>query len=132
MNWIELILSFFVLLGGLFMLIGSIGLARLPDFYMRLHTPTKATTLGVGSLLIASMLFFSIKNSMFSIHEILITIFLFITAPVSAHMMAKAALHVDTDTLERTQGVKAHKAATAGGNPPSKADLVNKQKGSEN
>ncbi|GLR64629.1 Na+/H+ antiporter subunit G [Marinospirillum insulare] len=131
MNWTELAISFFVLLGGLFMLIGSIGLARLPDFYMRLHAPTKATTLGVGSLLIASMLFFSIKNSMFSIHEVLITIFLFITAPVSAHMMAKAALHVDTQTLERTQGSEAHQAATARKSTPSEADLANKQEGSE-
>ena len=113
MNWIEIILSFFVLLGGLFMLIGSIGLARLPDFYMRLHAPTKATTLGVGSLLIASMIFFSLKNSMFSIHEVLITIFLFITAPVSAHMMAKAAIHVDTDAIESTQGDDAKKSAKA-------------------
>jgi len=110
------------------MLIGSIGLARLPDFYMRLHAPTKATTLGVGSLLIASMLFFSIKNSMFSIHEVLITIFLFITAPVSAHMMAKAALHIDTRTLDRTQGADAHKAATARSNAPGTAD---KQEDSE-
>lgn len=118
MNWLEVILSFFVILGGLFMLIGSFGLARLPDFYMRLHAPTKATTLGVGSLLVASMLFFSIKNSMFSIHEVLITIFLFITAPVSAHMMAKAALHVDTPSIERTQGANAHKAATERSNLP--------------
>lgn len=113
------------------MLIGSFGLARLPDFYMRLHAPTKATTLGVGSLLIASMLFFSIKNSMFSIHEVLITIFLFITAPVSAHMMAKAALHVDTDLIERTQGLETHKAATARSNLPGELDLENKQEGSE-
>lgn len=124
MNWIELVLSFFVLLGGSFMLIGSIGLARLPDFYMRLHAPTKATTLGVGSLLIASMIFFSLKNSVFSIHEVLITIFLFITAPVSAHMMAKAALHLNTKTLARTQGFSVQKAATRRSNKPRK-DLTN-------
>lgn len=130
MNWIEVVLSFFVLLGGLFMLIGSIGLARMPDFYMRLHAPTKATTLGIGSLLIGSMIFFSLKNSMFSIHEILITLFLFITAPVSAHMMAKAALHLETATLERTQGATAQKAATARSNTPDEVDLENKQEGS--
>ncbi len=130
MNWIEIVLSFFVLLGGLFMLLGSIGLARMPDFYMRLHAPTKATTLGVGSLLIASMIFFSLKNSIFSIHEVLITLFLFITAPVSAHMMAKAALHLETTTLERTQGANTQKAATARSNIPNEVDLENKQEGS--
>lgn len=127
MNWIELILSFFILLGGLFMLIGSIGLARMPDFYMRLHAPTKATTLGVGSLLIGSMIFFSFKNSMFSIHEVLITLFLFITAPVSAHMMAKAALHLEISTLERTQGTNPQKTAKAYKDTSTEAALENQQ-----
>lgn len=131
MNWTELTLSFFVLLGGIFMLIGSIGLARLPDFFMRLHAPTKATTLGVGSLLIASMIFFSLKNSIFSIHEVLITIFLFITAPVSAYMMAKAALHLDTEKLERTQGANAHLAATQRSNAPHEINIENQQESSE-
>jgi multicomponent K+:H+ antiporter subunit G len=48
--WTEALVSFFILAGGVFTLLGSIGLARLPDFYCRLHAPTKATTLGVGSM----------------------------------------------------------------------------------
>lgn len=117
MNWTEILLSFFVLLGGVFMLVGSIGLARLPDFYMRLHAPTKATTLGVGALLIASMIFFTVKDGAFSIHEILVTIFLFITAPVSAHMMAKAAIHVKTSNTKGTQGLSVRDAAEKRNNP---------------
>lgn len=131
MTFIELVLSFFVLLGGSFMLIGSIGLVRLPDFYMRLHAPTKATTLGVGSLLVASMIFFSLKNSIFSIHEVLITIFLFITAPVSAHMMAKAALHLNTKTLVSTQGVGVQKAAIKRSNKP-KEESADEEKTTQN
>jgi multicomponent K+:H+ antiporter subunit G len=50
----EIIVSFFLLVGAGFALIGSIGLVRLPDFFSRLHGPTKATTLGVGGMLIAS------------------------------------------------------------------------------
>ena len=56
---IEWLVAIFVVVGGIFALIGSIGLARLPDFYTRLHGPTKATTLGVGGTIIASLLFFS-------------------------------------------------------------------------
>ncbi len=56
---LDLLISFFLVVGGLFALIGSIGLARLPDLFMRLHGPTKATTLGVGGILVASMLHFS-------------------------------------------------------------------------
>ena len=90
---LELLLSFLILAGAIFTFIGALGLARLPDFYTRLHAPTKATTLGVGSLLIASSIYFSAQGNGVSLHEILVTLFLFITAPVSAHMLAKAALH---------------------------------------
>ncbi len=96
---LEILLSTLILVGATFTLIGSLGLARLQDFYTRLHGPTKATTLGVGSLLIASSVYFSTHNDGLSLHEILVTIFLFITAPVSAHLLAKAALHLKLKTL---------------------------------
>ncbi len=99
---LELLISALVLIGAFFTLVGSIGLYKLPDFYMRLHGPTKATTLGVGSILIASMLYFSFKSEAASLHEILVTVFLFITAPVSAHLMAKSALHIKLKEIERT------------------------------
>lgn len=89
----EVLLSSLVLAGGAFTLIGSLSLVRLEDFYTRLHGPTKATTLGVGSLLVASSLFFSLTHEGVSLHEILVTLFLFITAPISAHLLAKVALH---------------------------------------
>lgn len=92
---IELLVSLFLLLGAGFALIGSIGLARLPDFYMRLHGPTKATTLGVGGMVVASFLYFSSRDTGVSLHEVLVLIFLFITAPVSAALMAKAALYLN-------------------------------------
>ena len=89
----EILLACLILSGALFTFIGSLGLVRLRDFYTRLHGPTKATTLGVGSLLIASAVYFSTRGEGVSLHEILVTLFLFITAPVSAHLLAKAALH---------------------------------------
>ena len=55
--WLELLICACLILGSLFALVGAIGLYRLPDFFTRLHGPTKATTLGVGGTLIASMLF---------------------------------------------------------------------------
>ncbi len=89
----EFLLAFLVLTGAVFTFIGSLGLFRLRDFYTRLHAPTKATTLGVGSLLLASAVYFSVTKEGLSLHEVLVTLFLFITAPVSAHMLAKAALN---------------------------------------
>ena len=90
---LEYVLAFLIIAGGAFTFIGSLGLARLSDFYTRLHGPTKATTLGVGCVLIASAVYFS-RGEAASFHEVLITLFLFITAPVSAHLLAKAALHL--------------------------------------
>ena len=78
--------------GGLFTLVGAIGMLRFRDFYQRLHAPTKATTLGVGGVLVASMLIGWAQGS-FALHELLVALFLFVTAPVSASLMAKAALH---------------------------------------
>ncbi len=98
---LESLLSLLILLGALFTFIGSLGLARMRDFYTRLHGPTKATTLGVGSLLIASLIHFSTQGSGISLHEILVTLFLFITAPVSAHLLSKAALHLRVQALVR-------------------------------
>lgn len=96
---IDILLSLLILTGALFTFIGSLGLARLRDFYTRLHGPTKATTLGVGCLLIASAVYFSVREEGVSLHEVLVTLFLFITAPVSAHLLAKAALHLKLRSL---------------------------------
>jgi multicomponent K+:H+ antiporter subunit G len=90
----EALTSLLILIGAFFTLVGSIGLFRLQDFMSRLHGPTKATTLGVGGVLLASLLFFGTHGDGISLHELLISIFLFITAPVSAHVLAKAAIHL--------------------------------------
>ena len=95
---LEILLSVLILVGAAFTFVGSLGLARLRDFYTRLHGPTKATTLGVGCLLIASAIHFSVDGDL-SLHEILVTLFLFMTAPVSAHLLAKAALHIRVKSL---------------------------------
>ncbi len=105
---LEYFLSLLILTGAIFTFIGSLGLLRLKDFYMRLHGPTKATTLGVGSLLIASAVFFSSRDAGVSLHEVLITLFLFITAPVSAHLLAKAALHLNLHSHAKIPVNSAH------------------------
>jgi len=89
---IEWVSAAFLIVGGVFLFVGSFGLAKLPDTMRRLHAPTKATTLGIGSLLIASMLYFVLLRQAAGIHELLITLFLFLTAPVTANMIAKAHL----------------------------------------
>jgi multicomponent K+:H+ antiporter subunit G len=88
---VDIIVSILVLVGAAFALLGSIGLARFPDTLTRLHGPSKATTLGIGGLLLASIVFFSARGEGLSLHEVLITLFVAITTPVSAQLIAMAA-----------------------------------------
>lgn len=100
MTWafaLEALISLMIVMAGVFTLVGSIGLVRLPDLMTRLHAPTKATTLGVGGALIASMLYFSFFRDALSAHELLIALFLFLAAPITAQLIAKVYLHRDAN-----------------------------------
>lgn len=103
---VELLIALLIVSGGVFTLLGSYGLVKLPDLMSRLHAPTKATTLGVGSLLLASMLYFLAADGGFSIHELIITLFLFLTAPITANFVAKALMHAHLrpEDLPKTGG----------------------------
>lgn len=92
--WAEIVISIILVIAGAFGVIGSFGLIKLKDPMSRLHTPTKATTLGVGGVLIASMLYFMAAQGHVSAHELLITVFLFLGAPVVANFLAKVHLHL--------------------------------------
>jgi len=101
----EILIALMLVVAGVFALVGSFGMLRLPDAMTRLHAPTKATTLGVGGVLIASMLHFAAAGTI-SAHELMITLFLFLTAPITAHFIAKVHLHliVPRRDLPRPQG----------------------------
>jgi multicomponent K+:H+ antiporter subunit G len=91
--WQDILVAIFAVIGAIFGLIGSFGLLKLKEPMSRLHAPTKATTLGVGGVLVASMIAALFDRGVLSMHELLITIFLFLTAPVTAHFIAKTHLH---------------------------------------
>lgn len=92
-----------LLMAGFFGLVGSVGLLKLPDHMTRLHAPTKATTLGVGGVLIASMLYFFGVEGTLSFHELMITLFLFLAAPITAFFIARVQLrnHVPEQDLPK-------------------------------
>lgn len=81
--------AFFILLGCLLMFIAGLGIFRLPDIYMRLHSSSKVPSLGIGLLLIAAIL--NIGDIATITQSAIIIIFIFLTAPVGAHMLARAA-----------------------------------------
>lgn len=90
---VEWLVAAALMVSSFFIAVGAVGMVRLPDFFMRLHAPTKASTLGVGGVLVASMIVAAAQGRA-GFAELLITLFVFVTAPVSANMMAQAALHL--------------------------------------
>lgn len=94
---VEMLMVALLAAGSFLVLVGSFGLVKLSDFFKRLHGPTKASTLGVGCILMASIGYHASLGDGLGLREILITAFLFITAPISAHLMARAALALAPD-----------------------------------
>jgi len=88
-----LLIAFCVFVGACFVMVGAIGLLRFSDPMVRLHAPTKVGTLGVGALLLGSMIHSDVFGEGWSMHELLIMAFLFVTAPISANFMAKVNIH---------------------------------------
>jgi multicomponent K+:H+ antiporter subunit G len=95
----EWIIAALLVTGGVFGLIGSFGLLKLRQPMQRLHAPTKATTIGVGTALIASVLDLWLFNGQVTWQELLVVGFLFLTAPITALFLAKAHLQL---TVPRT------------------------------
>jgi multicomponent Na+:H+ antiporter subunit G len=86
-----------LVIGALFMLLAGLGILRLPDLFMRLQASTKASTLGVGCMLLAAAIHF--QDLAVTTRAVLIIAFFFLTAPVGAHMIARAAYAVGVPLL---------------------------------
>jgi multicomponent K+:H+ antiporter subunit G len=114
-TFIQVALSLLLLFGCFFILVGALGLVKLSTFFKRLHAPTKASTLGVGCVLAGSVLYHIFLGEDPQPRELLITVFLFITAPISAHMMAKAALSL---MMEKRPSLPGHETAKEEQLPP--------------
>ena len=95
-----------LLIGAFFTISSAVGLVKLDTSMKRLHAPTKVGTMGIGSLLLASIVMSFVSGGS-SFHELLIMAFLFVTAPISANFISKVHIHLrsteETPALEDTQ-----------------------------
>ncbi len=87
----DLLSALFVLAGGFFLVVGGIGLVRLPDLFTRLHAAGVGDTLGVG-LFVLGFMFLTDLGSV-TVKLALVLLFVLLTGPVATHALAKAALH---------------------------------------
>jgi len=92
-EWMALIIVVLLLTGSGLTLLGAIGLVTFQSFYDRLHMPTLGTSWGIGAILIASLFYHSWLEGHLVVRELLITVFLLVTTPVTLMMLARAALH---------------------------------------
>jgi len=92
-EWMALLIVLALLVGSGLTLLGAIGLVSFRNFYDRLHMPTLGTSWGIGAVLIASLFYHSWLEGHLVVRELLITVFLLVTTPVTLMMLARAALH---------------------------------------
>ena len=93
--WAAVAVALLLVMGGSIILIGALGLMRLPSFYQRIHGPAITVTLGAGGVLLASMLYFTVLQSRPVMHEVIITAFILMTAPVVSMLLIRAAIYRD-------------------------------------
>ena len=105
--WAAVPVALLLLAAGAIIVVGAIGLLRLPTFYQRIHGPAITVTLGTGFIAAASMLYFSVLQSRFVLHELLIMAFVLMTAPIVAMMMMRAAVYRDLRAKKADTGVAA-------------------------
>ncbi|MFB5662147.1 monovalent cation/H(+) antiporter subunit G [Alteribacillus sp. HJP-4] len=98
----SVVVAIIVLAGALLSFISAFGIIRLPDIYTRSHAATKAATLGVMFVLLGTFIFFAFVENMVSLRILLGIVFIFITAPVGGHLIARAAYHSGVPLWEAT------------------------------
>ena len=102
----DVISAALIVIGGGFMLLAGVGILRMPDLFMRMQAATKAATLGAGCMLLAVAVHFGELTVV--ARALLVIAFVFLTAPVAAHMIARAAYSVGTPLWEGTIADERH------------------------
>jgi multicomponent K+:H+ antiporter subunit G len=92
MTYLTYLVGVLVLAGALLAFGGALGLVRLKTFYERVHPPTMGTTLGVALVVAASMIQFGLLESRPVLHQILISVFVTVTTPITYLLLVPAAL----------------------------------------
>ena len=89
------VVALLVVVGAFFLVVGTVGLVRLPTVYNRMHATSKATTLGASSILLAATAYFGPRDA--GLVSLVGIVFLFVTAPTGAHMISRAAQRMGVD-----------------------------------
>ena len=108
--WLVLLL---VALGSFFLVVGTVGLLRLPNVYNRMHATSKATTLGAASMALAGFVYYGPGGQ--GLNALVTVAFLFLTAPTGAHMISRAAQRMGVPFEEHVRWPTGPRTGDAGG-----------------
>ncbi|MET3699457.1 multisubunit sodium/proton antiporter MrpG subunit [Bacillus oleivorans] len=110
---IEVIVAVLIGLGAFLSLVATFGVIRLPDIYTRNHAISKSTTLGIMLILIGTFLYFWLIDHHFNSRLLIAVFFIFVTSPVSGHLIARAAYHSGVKLWEKSKhdDIKEHKSS---------------------
>ncbi len=97
----DILIAFLLLGGSAFALVAALGIVRLPDFYMRMHAATKASAFGLVLIFAGAALYFG--DLLVLLEILLIVFFVYVTAPIAAHLIGRAAYHMNVPLWEETQ-----------------------------
>jgi multicomponent Na+:H+ antiporter subunit G len=117
-----------MLVGAIFTFIAALGVVRLPDLFMRMHASTKSATLGVGFIMLGAAVYFS--DVTITTRAVAVILFLLVTAPISSHLLARAAYFSGIPLWEKTLSddlrghydPKTHQLSGEEEDPPSSGD----------
>jgi multicomponent Na+:H+ antiporter subunit G len=96
----DIVRDIILIIGTSFLLLAAIGIIRMPDLYSRIQASTKASTLGVGCIILALAIHFN--DIAVTVRALLVIAFFFLTAPVAAHVIGRAAYFVGVPLWDRT------------------------------
>lgn len=97
---VEIIAQAFMLIGVIFTFVAALGVLRLPDLFMRMHANTKSATLGVGFIMLGAAVYFA--DITVTTRALAVVLFLLVTAPISSHLLARAAYFSGIPLWEKT------------------------------
>jgi multicomponent K+:H+ antiporter subunit G len=90
--WVEVVVASLLVLSGLIVVISAVGFSRLEDFFLRMHPPALAYTLGNWTVTLAAVLYFSMLDARVALHPLLTIVTLSMTVPVTTLLLARVAL----------------------------------------
>ncbi len=106
--WVDVIVAALLVASGVLVLVSAIGFLRLPDFFLRMHPPALAYTLGTWCVAIAGALYLSVLERRAALHPLLLPALLALTVPVTTLLLARVSLF-----RRRQGGIEGTPAASA-------------------